>query len=420
MEEAELLSADPLTDEEGRAADVTATMGVELLEAAEGGHADAMRALLEHPAAVAGAMLMHSRKCDGFTALIVAGKNGHADAMRVLLDHPAAEAAAMLIHTSSHGSTALMYAAQQGHVDAMRVLLDHPSADPAMMIRAANNETTVTTLMYAAMDGHVEAIRVLLDHPSADPQSMMMVVDSRNGCTAFLYAALDGHADAMHMLLDHPASDAAAMLMHADSDGDNALMLVALQNGRVDTMRLLLNHSSADAAAMMMQTGSIGDTALMLAARFGHMDAMRLLLDHPAADVAAMLAVHTVAGTGCVSALLSAAKFAAKGSTDRMDTPSTSAVQTLSRDCAPLLLLLRRVAVDPSFDQQLHMTMVMSAMCDAPHSRKLLDDDQPDAVRDECVRLLLLHGARFDSGNPVMVRVGRELASWAWRFAGSG
>ncbi|KAG1680920.1 hypothetical protein FOA52_009879 [Chlamydomonas sp. UWO 241] len=66
-----------------------------------------------------------------------------------------------------------------------------------------------------------------------------------------------------------------------------------------------------------------------------------------------------------------------------------------------------------------HMTKVMEVMCDGPQARRLLDDDQPDAVREECVRLLLLHGARFDSRSPVMVRVGRELASWAWRFAGS-
>ncbi|KAG1680933.1 hypothetical protein FOA52_009892 [Chlamydomonas sp. UWO 241] len=56
---------------------------------------------------------------------------------------------------------------------------------------------------------------------------------------------------------------------------------------------------------------------------------------------------------------------------------------------------------------------------DADASRRLLDDDQPVAVREECVRLLLLHGTRFDLGIPVMVRVGRELASWAWRFAGT-
>ncbi|KAG1680930.1 hypothetical protein FOA52_009889 [Chlamydomonas sp. UWO 241] len=114
-----------------------------------------------------------------------------------------------------------------------------------------------------------------------------------------------------------------------------------------------------------------------------------------------------------VSALLAAAVFAAAGPFVYKEAPLASAVLTVSWDCVPLLLLLRRVAVEthPSSGQQVHMTKVMFKMCDGPQSRRLLDDDQPDAFREECVRLLLLHGARFDSGNPVMVRAGRELAS---------
>jgi hypothetical protein len=55
------------------------------------------------------------------------------------------------------------------------------------------------------------------------------------------------------------------------------------------------------------------------------------------------------------------------------------------------------------------MTWVMDMMCEGPpSSRRLFDDDQPDAVREACVGLLLDHGARFDSPSPVGLRVRRE------------
>jgi hypothetical protein len=207
----------------------------------------------------------------------------------------------------------------------------------------------------------------------------------------------------------------------ADAGADlGAELLDAAEGGDVDAMRALLDHPSADPAAMMMHSDSDGGTALMYAALGGDVGAMRLLLDHPAADAAAMMAVRYVDYGGCLSALISAAKFAASGPLVRTDAASASAVQTLPWDCAPLLFLLHRVAVEPhpSDAQQVHMSMVMEMMCDGPPSRRLIDDDQPDAVREACVRLLLEHGARFDSPNPAGLRVRRELASWAWRFAG--
>ncbi|KAG1680916.1 hypothetical protein FOA52_009875 [Chlamydomonas sp. UWO 241] len=114
-----------------------------------------------------------------------------------------------------------------------------------------------------------------------------------------------------------------------------------------------------------------GAAKLMEAAEAGDADAVRALLEHPDADPAVMLRLTDSKGS---SALI---------------------------------------------DQQVLMTKVVEVMCDGPQARRLLDDDQPDAVREECVSLLLLHGALFDSRSPVMVRVGRKLASWAWRFAGS-
>jgi ankyrin repeat protein len=317
--------------------------------------------------------------------------------------------------------TRLLKAAYDGDVDAMRALLEHPSADPAAMLMHAHSQDGYTALMFAALSGQADAMRVLLDYPAADPAAMMMCATNA-GFIALTLASRSGHVDAMRVLLDHPAADPAAMLMHRNSVGCTALLYAtfsAAQSGLVDAMRLLLDHPAADPGAMMMHSDSEGGTALVYAARNGNMDAMHLLLDHPAADPAAMISFLN----GNCSALLSAAIFAASGRTFvRTDAASASAVQTPTWDCAPLLFLLRRVAVDPhpSDAQQVHMSMVMEAMCDGPlaRSRRLLDDDHPDAVREACVRLLLEHGARFDSSSPAGLRVRRELASWAWRFAG--
>jgi hypothetical protein len=221
---------------------------------------------------------------------------------------------------------------------------------------------------------------------------------------AFIRAAMLCDVAAMQRLLDH-STDPAAMILHTRrSDGPcagfTALMWAAISSrmASLDAMRLLLDHPSADPAAMLMHGDSNGTelTALMITVLLGNVDAMRLLLDHPSADPAAMMVVRGPSGT---SALKFAAMRAA-GSLPYFRTPPS---------CAPLLLLLRRVAAEPqpSDDQQAHMSMVMEALrCDP---RKLLDDDKPDDARDECVRLLFVLGARgFDSNSPVVLRIIRE------------
>ncbi|KAG1677395.1 hypothetical protein FOA52_010775 [Chlamydomonas sp. UWO 241] len=123
----------------------------------------------------------------GCTALMVAAQNGHVDALRLMLDYPSADAAAVMRQERSDGGTAFMWAAFNGHVDAMRVLLDHPDADPSGMMMRANFGGWIA-LMGAAQDGHVDAMRLMLDHPSADAAAMVAVV-TPSGLSAFVLAA---------------------------------------------------------------------------------------------------------------------------------------------------------------------------------------------------------------------------------------
>ncbi|KAG1659974.1 hypothetical protein FOA52_010607 [Chlamydomonas sp. UWO 241] len=122
-----------------------------------------------------------------------------------------------------------------------------------------------------------------------------------------------------------------------------------------------------------------------------------------------MIAVRGVQGA---SALTIAARFAAGGSSPHLTDNAPS--------CVPLLLLLRRVTVEPepSDAHQAHMTLVMEALCQGPPEDEeekmeepvsLFDVDYPDDARDECVHLLLEQGAGgFDSHSPVMRRIIRE------------
>ncbi|KAG1664603.1 hypothetical protein FOA52_004478 [Chlamydomonas sp. UWO 241] len=160
--------------------------------------------------------------------------------------------------------------------------------------------------------GDLAAMQAVLS-ASADP-AMLMLTRCEKGWTPLTRATLHRHVDAMHLLLEHPA---------------------------------------ADTAAMLMQTCSFGHTALLLAAANGHVDATSLLLNHPSADPAAMLAFDSTHG---MSALIAAAHFAADFSP--YDNPI--------RPFAPLLLLLRRIAVElqPSDAKQAHMTRVVEALSD--------------------------------------------------------
>jgi hypothetical protein len=261
-------------------------------------------------------------------------------------------------------------------------------------------------LMQAACKGDVVGMEVLL-HASADPAAMMQQAQA-NGVIPLVMAAAGGHLAAMRVLLDHPLADPEAMIMRYDA------LVAAASNNRVDAMRLLLDHPSAHPSAMLTLKYLDGFTVLMSAAGEGHVDAMRLLLDHPSADPEAMMAQTSHQG---FTATRQAAMFAAVLYGAYGGRPNSSYKLP---PCAPLLFLLRRTTVDPqpSDAQQAymskHMTEVMEALSLAPRSKQLLYDTKPDDTRDECVRLLLEHGARgYDSSSPVVSRIVCALAQQA-------
>ena len=173
--------ADPLTEDAGGMAPLAA--------AAQSGMAEAVRLCLA--AAPGGAAAAAKRQLnDERTALFSAALGGHAEAMRVLLDAGAdanqAEKEEAPLHVAAErpvpgggaaaaregrgggregrgdtGWTPLMLACDTGHLEAARLLLEKGAAVDA------KNDNGTTALMFACQNGHVEAARLLLEKGAA-------------------------------------------------------------------------------------------------------------------------------------------------------------------------------------------------------------------------------------------------------------
>ena len=96
---------------------------------------------------------------NGATPLLVAAQCGHVDVVRMLLNESAADPN---IATTDEGYTPLLVAAQNGHNNVVRILLKESNADPNM---ASANGTT--PLLMAVNCGHSEVVRTLLNESTA-------------------------------------------------------------------------------------------------------------------------------------------------------------------------------------------------------------------------------------------------------------
>jgi serine/threonine-protein phosphatase 6 regulatory ankyrin repeat subunit B len=94
------------------------------------------------------------------TPVIVAAQNGHVEVVRVLLEH-----GAKVNSARSNGGTALMVAAEKGHPETVRLLLEKGAAQN----RVTHNGDTA--LLIATHNGHEQVVRVLLEGGAAANQA---------------------------------------------------------------------------------------------------------------------------------------------------------------------------------------------------------------------------------------------------------
>jgi ankyrin repeat protein len=277
-----------------------------LIDAAKGGDAKTVRALLaEHLPVTAG-------EADGTTALHYAVRNDNLEMADLLIangaqvnaatrynitplslacDHGNAPMIERLLKagadpngTSEEGQTALMSSALAGKVDAIKVLLTHGAK-----VNVAEPVRGQTALMWGASEGNTAAVETLIEF-GADVKAK-----SKSGFTPLLFAVRNGHKETVQMLLDHGAN-----ANDAAPDGTSGLN-VAVVNACFEVAAVLLDHgadpnapdargSALHTLAWLRKPGSDGGNGLGTRSyppplQIGNMSALELakaLLEHGA------------------------------------------------------------------------------------------------------------------------------------------
>ena len=298
-----------------------------LLLAADGGHADCVRALLDKDADLDAA---HSE--NGLFPLLLAAQNGHADCVSVLLDKGADPNA----EHSEDGTFPLLQAAAQGYTDCVKALLNK-GADPNKKPNEKSISDGLFPLLLAAQNGHADCVKALLNK-GADPNAE----HSKAGVFSLLLAAQHGHADCVSVLLDKGADPNAA------HDNGAFPLLQAAQHGHAGCIKALL-AKGANPNAVHSKNGLF---PLLLVAEKGYAGCVSTLLNNGANPNAA----HSKDGTfpllqaaynghvDCIEALL------AKGANpdaahDNGAFPLLLAAQNGHADCIKALLAK---GVDPN------------------------------------------------------------------------
>ena len=243
-----------------------------------------------------------NRMRNGQTALHAAAEQGHADVARLLLER-GADAERLSDYSVGRGlsrSAALFHACHCGKEDVVRHLLElRPDLDVN-----ASNQQEVSPCYTACQRGHASCARLVLER-GADVHKVKQPNHPEDG-TAPLYAASEkGNLDAVNVLLEfkadpnHKANDGWTALFIAAKDGhlatcvrlldggagiDDATnrsatpVFAAAQEGRTDCTTLLLDRG-ADASICMSNTGA---SPLHIASEHRHVDSARVLLDRGA------------------------------------------------------------------------------------------------------------------------------------------
>lgn len=161
-----------------------------LIKAAQGGHKDAVRVLLEAKSDP------NIRGFAGKTALYWAVERGYGDVVGLLLERHADPNV-----KSDAGLTPLIEAAKNGRLDIVKPLIAHNAAVDAREgddILPGTLDTSgaaaMTALMFAAVGGHSDVVRALLD-AGAD-----VSIRNNNGQTALEEAEKSGHGDIVSLL----------------------------------------------------------------------------------------------------------------------------------------------------------------------------------------------------------------------------
>nr|CAH7722319.1 unnamed protein product [Callosobruchus chinensis] len=229
--------------------------------AAEGGHAEVVKALVR-----AGANITDENK-GGFTAVHLAAQHGHLQVLEVLRSSNT-----LRIISKKLGVTPLHVAAYFGQADTVRELLTHvpgtvksDSPNGASLVPALGNESGMTPLHLAAFSGNENVVRLLLNSAGVQVDA----ATHENGYNPMHLACYGGHGTVVGLLL----SRSAELLQSVDRHGKTGLHIAA-QHGHYQMVEVLLGQG-----AEINAPDRNGWTPLHCAARAGCFEVVRLLVE---------------------------------------------------------------------------------------------------------------------------------------------
>ena len=218
--------------------------------AAEGGHEDTVKLLLNQSNALADSGDSYDR-----TPLSYAAEEGHEGIVKLLLSRDDVVADSR----DDGGQTPLSYAAGRGHEGIVKLLLSRDD-----VVADSRDDGGQTPLSYAAGRGHEGIVKLLLSRDD-------VVADSRDdgGQTPLSYAAEEGHQGIVKLLLSRDD-----VVADSRDDGGQTPLSYAAEEGHEGIVKLLLSRD--DVVADSRDDG--GQTPLSYAAGRGHEGIVKLLL----------------------------------------------------------------------------------------------------------------------------------------------
>ncbi|XP_050310455.1 serine/threonine-protein phosphatase 6 regulatory ankyrin repeat subunit A isoform X3 [Anthonomus grandis grandis] len=229
--------------------------------AAEGGHAEVVKALVR-----AGASVTDENK-GGFTAVHLAAQYGHMQVLEVLRSSNN-----LRVTSKKLGVTPLHVAAYFGQADTVRELLTHvpgtvKSEQPngASLVPALGNESGMTPLHLAAFSGKENVVRLLLNSAGVQVDAST----HENGYNPMHLACYGGHVTVVGLLL----SRSAELLESRDRHGKTGLHIAAT-HGHYQMVEVLLGQG-----AEINAPDKNGWTPLHCASRAGYVDCVKLLTE---------------------------------------------------------------------------------------------------------------------------------------------
>ncbi|KAK9721817.1 Ion transport protein [Popillia japonica] len=229
--------------------------------AAEGGHAEVVKALVR-----AGANVTDENK-GGFTAVHLAAQYGHGQVLEVLKSSNS-----LRVISKKLGVTPLHVAAYFGQADTVRELLTlvpgtvkSESPNGASLVPTLGNESGMTPLHLAAFSGNENVVRLLLNSAGVQVDA----ATHENGYNPMHLACFGGHTTVVGLLL----SRSAELLQSHDKHGKTGLHIAAT-NGHYQMVEVLLGQG-----AEINATDKNGWTPLHYASRAGCTEVVKLLCE---------------------------------------------------------------------------------------------------------------------------------------------